>query len=33
MWEEAKNSVVSVELDKMTKDFGLLVNVFGGGEC
>jgi hypothetical protein len=28
--KELKNSV---ELDKMTKDFGLLVNIFGGGEC
>jgi hypothetical protein len=33
MWEEAKNSIVSVELDNMTKDCGLLVKILGGGEC
>ena len=33
MWEEAKNSVVSVELDNMTKDCGLLVKILGGCEC
>jgi hypothetical protein len=33
MWEEAKNSVVSVELDNVTRDCGLLVKVVGNGEC
>ena len=33
MWKEAKNSVVSVELDNLTKDCGLLVKILGGGEC
>jgi len=33
MWEEAENSVVSVELDDMTKDCGLLMKISGGGEC
>ena len=32
MWEEAENSVVSVELT-ITKDCGLLVKILGGGEC
>jgi hypothetical protein len=32
MWEEAKNSIVSVELDNMTKDCGLLVKILGGGD-
>jgi hypothetical protein len=32
IWEEAKNSIVSVELDNMTKDCGLLVKILGGGE-
>ena len=33
MWEEAKNSIVSVELDNLTKDCGLLVKILGGCEC
>jgi hypothetical protein len=33
MWEEAKNSIVSVELDNITKDCGPLVKILGGGEC
>ena len=33
MWEEAENSVVSVELNNMTKDCSLLVKILGGGEC
>ena len=33
MWKEAKNSIVSVELDNLTKDCGLLVKILGGGEC
>jgi len=33
IWEEAKNSVVSVELDNMTKDCGLQVKILCGGEC
>ena len=33
MWEAAKNSVVSVELDNMTKDCGLLVKILGDCEC
>jgi len=33
MWEEDKNSIVSVELDNMTKDCGLLVKTLGDGEC
>jgi len=33
MWEEAKNSIVSVELDNMTKDCGLLVKILGNDEC
>ena len=32
MWEEDKNSIVSVELDNMTKDCDLLVKIFGSGE-
>jgi hypothetical protein len=32
MWEEAKNSIVSVELDNVTKDCRLLVKILGGGE-
>jgi len=32
MWEEAKNSIVSVELDNTTKDCGLLVKILGDGE-
>ena len=31
MWEEAIMCIVSVELDDMTKDCGLLVKVLGGG--
>jgi hypothetical protein len=31
IWEEAKNSIMSVELDNMTKDCGLLVKILGGG--
>jgi hypothetical protein len=33
MWEEAKVSIVSVELYKMTKFFGLLVKILGGVDC
>ena len=33
MWEEAIICIVSVELDDMTKDCGLLVKILGGGEC
>jgi len=33
MWEEAKNSVVFVELDNMTNDCGLLVKILSGYEC
>jgi hypothetical protein len=33
MWEEAKHSVVSVELYIMTKDCGLLVKVLVSAEC
>jgi len=33
MWKEAKNSIVSVELDNLTKDCGLLVKILGGCEC
>jgi hypothetical protein len=32
-WGEAKRSLVSVELDKMTKDCGLLVKILVGEEC
>jgi hypothetical protein len=32
MWEEAIICFVSVELDDMTKDCGLLVKILGGGE-
>jgi hypothetical protein len=31
MWEEAKNSIVSV--NNMAKDCGPLVKILGGGEC
>lgn len=33
MWEEAIFCIVSVERDDMTKDCGLLVKIFCGGEC
>ena len=33
MWEEVENSVVSVELNNLTKDCGLLVKILGGWEC
>jgi len=33
MWEEVENSVVSVELNNITKDCGLLVKILGSGEC
>ena len=33
MWKEAKNCIVSVERDNMTKDCGLLVKILGGEEC
>jgi len=33
VWEEAKNSVVSVELDNMTKECCQLVKILGGCEC
>jgi hypothetical protein len=33
MWEEAKNFIVSVELDNSAKDCGLLVKILGDGEC
>ena len=32
MWEEAIICVVSVDLDNMTKDCGLLVKIFGNRE-
>jgi len=32
MWEEVKNSIVSVEIDNMTKDCGLLVKILGVDE-
>ena len=32
MWEEAKNSVVSVELDNMTKDCGMCLKYLLGGQ-
>jgi hypothetical protein len=32
MSEEDKNSIVSVELDNMTRDCGLLVKILGDGE-
>jgi len=33
MWEEAIICIMSAELDKMTKDCGLMVKIVGGGEC
>ena len=33
MWEEGVICIVSVELDDMTKDCGLLVIILGSGEC
>ena len=33
MWKEAIICIVSVELDDMTKDCGLLVKILGDGEC
>jgi len=33
MWEEAENSILSVEFDNMTKNCGLLVKILGAGEC
>jgi hypothetical protein len=33
MWEEAKNSIVSVELTNIKKDCGLMLKILGGGEC
>jgi hypothetical protein len=33
MWEEAIKSIVSVELDNVTKVFGLLAKILGDGEC
>jgi hypothetical protein len=33
MWDEAKNSIVSVELTNMTKGCGLMLKILGSGEC
>jgi hypothetical protein len=33
MWEDGIICIVSVELDDMTKDCGLMLKILGGGEC